>query len=650
VSFRGRLSLFFTIIVVVPMVAVAVVLFALTAESETGKADSRIAGGMRVAFELYDRGSTRAEDELRRVARDQALTAAVRRRSAGQAGRRMAALLRADPSIASIAFYDPSGTLLAEAGGKRGIAPASVARTAADGRRIGTLAVSVTTARRYAREVKRLTGLEVRIRRGGVRLASTLPGAGDEALRSGDVEVNGRDYRGRLERIDELAGPPVELALLQEADELSSSITDSRVLIGAILLAFLMLALASTLLVVRSLQRQVGQFLEAARRLAAGDFAHPVPTEGRDEFAALGSEFNNMSVQLATKIAEVERRQGQLEGTIRRVGDAIAAGHNRQEAVELAVRTAVDACEATAGRVLPIDGRAITKVHTGAHEPDLLAAMEAAEREAFKIHPEVGAELMSSGDSGTDSSRTRPAEARRDGIHALAVPMRARLGTRGHLQYVGVVSIARHGSEFTDSEQDILDYLARNAAVFIENADLHETVQRQAVTDELTGLSNIRQFHRTMDREIERTSRFETPLGLVMIDIDDFKQVNDTLGHQQGDEVLVEVARVLRELSRDIDEPARYGGEELVAVLPQTDAAGAAMLAERMRSAIERLHVPRLDGDGTLAVTASFGVASIPESAFDRHSLIAAADAALYRAKRAGKNRVQRADPAPAPR
>jgi diguanylate cyclase (GGDEF)-like protein len=126
--------------------------------------------------------------------------------------------------------------------------------------------------------------------------------------------------------------------------------------------------------------------------------------------------------------------------------------------------------------------------------------------------------------------------------------------------------------------------------------------------------------------------------------------VNDTLGHQQGDEVLVEVARVLRELSRDIDEPARYGGEELVAVLPQTDAAGAAMLAERMRSAIERLHVPRLDGDGTLAVTASFGVASIPESAFDRHSLIAAADAALYRAKRAGKNRVERADPAPAPR
>ena len=103
-----------------------------------------------------------------------------------------------------------------------------------------------------------------------------------------------------------------------------------------------------------------------------------------------------------------------------------------------------------------------------------------------------------------------------------------------------------------------------------------------------------------------------------MLDLDHFKQVNDEYGHQQGDEVLALVADVLRDFSRDIDAPARYGGEELAVVLPQTDAEGAAQLAERIREAVERLEVPRVDGEGTLRLQASFGVAALPESAVDR--------------------------------
>ncbi len=195
-------------------------------------------------------------------------------------------------------------------------------------------------------------------------------------------------------------------------------------------------------------------------------------------------------------------------------------------------------------------------------------------------------------------------------------------------------------------ESELLEYLTGQAIVSIENADLHETVQRQAVTDELTGLSNVRSLHAGLDREIERGRRFNSPVGLVMVDIDDFKMVNDEYGHQQGDEVLTAVAGVLRELSRDIDLPARYGGEELAVVLPQTDAEGAAQVAERMREAIEACRIPSLDGNQPLRVTASFGVAEIPGSADDKAALIAAADAALYRAKRSGKNRVEQAEPA----
>ena len=153
-------------------------------------------------------------------------------------------------------------------------------------------------------------------------------------------------------------------------------------------------------------------------------------------------------------------------------------------------------------------------------------------------------------------------------------------------------------------------------------------MQRQAVTDELTGLFNHRRFQEVMAAEVERTKRFGHDLGLIMLDIDNFKQVNDDYGHLQGDLVLREVARVLRESSREIDEPARYGGEEMAVALPQTGLQGAYEFAERVRRRIEELELPLLDGSGNLRVTASFGAAALPRSAdIDKDALFAAADA-----------------------
>ena len=129
-----------------------------------------------------------------------------------------------------------------------------------------------------------------------------------------------------------------------------------------------------------------------------------------------------------------------------------------------------------------------------------------------------------------------------------------------------------------------------------------------------------------------------------MLDIDNFKRVNDTYGHMQGDMVLREVARVLRQSAREIDEPARYGGEEMAVALPQTDLDGAYRFAERVRQRIEALELPLLNGDGRLKVTASFGAASLATAEPpDKAGLVAAADAALYEAKRSGKNRTVKA-------
>jgi diguanylate cyclase (GGDEF)-like protein len=223
---------------------------------------------------------------------------------------------------------------------------------------------------------------------------------------------------------------------------------------------------------------------------------------------------------------------------------------------------------------------------------------------------------------------------------AIAHPLR---GADGHDVVVGVVSVARTGSPFTAGDRDLFAYLAGQVARSMENVELHETTARQSVTDELTGISNRRAFDEALSGEIERSRRFGSDLGLVLIDLDDFKVVNDTYGHPQGDVVLREVARVLSESSREIDHPARYGGEELAVILPGTDMEGAFNRAERVREQIAGLHIARLDGRGTLRITASCGVAAVRATSADGRVLLQDADRALYEAKRAGKNKSVRA-------
>src|SRR4051794_9986964 len=636
------------IIVIVPMIAVALVLFSITADSETGKADAQIAQGLRSAFAIYDSDRGAARAALARVVRDPALARALASGNRAAVAARAQALQQEVPGALRVEVYDTNRRLLAAAGRTDAVA-VSVAAPSSRGRRLGYVAVSSTSGRAYVDEVSRVTGLEAHVARGTPVVASTIPGATNAPLRSGDITIDGNEYRGRVGSVGEPVGPPTRVGVLEDRSKLSSSISHRRLLIAAILGAFLLLALLSSIVVVRALQRQVETFLGAARRLAHGDFSRPVPVEGNDEFAQLGREFNAMSGQLAVKIEEVQRKRGELEETIRRVGEAFAAGLDRQEMVNIAVRTAVEACQAEAGRALPIDLRKMKAAHVGAETDAIEAALVEAERSAFAVHEGHRADwlalLDSSGDGGEEPIERTPARSRVGDVYALAVPLLARLGRGRSLEQVGVVSIARSDRDFDESEYDLFAYLTGQAAVSIENVDLHEMVRIQAVTDELTGLYNLRHFHDTLDGEIERSRRFGTEVGLMLLDIDDFKRVNDTYGHQQGDLVLIEVGRVLRTLSRDIDEPARYGGEEMAVILPQTDVAGAELLAERMRSAVAGIEIDRLDGGGRLKVTASFGVASLPSNARDKDSLIAEADAALYRAKRSGKNRVGRAEP-----
>jgi diguanylate cyclase (GGDEF)-like protein len=207
------------------------------------------------------------------------------------------------------------------------------------------------------------------------------------------------------------------------------------------------------------------------------------------------------------------------------------------------------------------------------------------------------------------------------------------------------MTVARIGEPFGASEREVFLYLVGQASASIENVALHELVSSQAVTDELTGLANNRRFREWIENEGARAQRFGHELSLLMLDVDDFKRVNDTYGHLQGDEVLRVLGRILRSESRGVDEPARYGGEEFAVGLPETGRKGAHELGERIRAKLEQERIPMVEGTGTLRVTASVGVASLPTAASDVASLVAAADSALYSAKRDGKNRVEVAPP-----
>jgi diguanylate cyclase (GGDEF)-like protein len=210
---------------------------------------------------------------------------------------------------------------------------------------------------------------------------------------------------------------------------------------------------------------------------------------------------------------------------------------------------------------------------------------------------------------------------------------------------IGVLAVASGNyRELTLAELERLQVIGNQASLALQNALLHEELERLSVTDRLTELYNHGYFHQRLEEEMARASRFDHDLALIMLDIDDFKEFNDSFGHPRGDGVLQAVSGMIRENLREMDVAARYGGEEFVLVLPETDAAGAAAVGERIRAAVA--NYPFEAGDGLPAVpsSVSVGVASFPRHAESPGRLVEAADKAMYLGKSRGKNRVVNAD------
>ena len=193
----------------------------------------------------------------------------------------------------------------------------------------------------------------------------------------------------------------------------------------------------------------------------------------------------------------------------------------------------------------------------------------------------------------------------------------------------------------SDEDRLVLQAVASELCVAVENSQLYKLTRRLAITDELTGLNNYRYLQQRLDEEIERAKRYRKDISFIMIDADDFKRFNDTNGHIAGDGALAEIGTVLRSVVREVDVVCRYGGEEFSVVLPETDAAGAFVAAEKLREAVATHRFMNADGERTEVLSVSVGIATFPIHAQDKESLLRCADDALYHAKRNGKNRVR---------
>jgi diguanylate cyclase (GGDEF)-like protein len=577
-SFKLKLVAYFVLLSLVPMAATYWGFSTVAGSGESRQVTLRQEAGLRAALALYAERANRAQAQAEQLARSRPLQRALERRD-----RRMLRRIVAD---------EPSLYVVGARGLRAGAVPRRAARFPVDvvtgTHRLGEVVATIPLDRSLVAHLRRDAAFDagdVLVLLEGTRIMSASPFVRGRvpvaAGRSATIRVEGTRYRTFVAPALPRVGARLAVLTPKALIDAASARTRDRLLAG--LLACLALVGVVAYLQGRSIVRNLSRFATAARGIAHGSLGQRVPVRGRDEFAALGAALNDMAAQLEARLAELEAERGRVRDALARLGEALAATHDARELLRIVSATAVEATSARGSRIVSADGSVIV-----------------------------------SGDPDGDGER-------------LILPLTASGERFGTLELVG--------NSFSKEQRMNAASLAAHAVVALENARLHGMVERQALVDGLTGLANRRAASDALHAEAARAERLETPLAVVLADLDEFKDVNDVHGHAVGDEVLRVVAEVLRETLRESDVAGRWGGEEFLLLLPGADEEGAAQLAERVRVALAARSIPSVRG---LRVTASFGVAEYAGET-NTEELLEAADGALYRAKRAGKDRVERA-------
>jgi len=339
-----------------------------------------------------------------------------------------------------------------------------------------------------------------------------------------------------------------------------------------------------------------------------------------------------LTVSVTTKLARLLQEQAGREVAINRVATAI---RNSLELDSILQTTVNEVGHALNARhcALRVEGETIgqTLTHCYFHadsNPD-----EAAKKKLLENIATYNERLAVSLESHVqDGEEGGDVQAGADSASPLAV-----VPLIFHGRFMGTLLVSSDDEERTWEENELLllHTVADQVTVAVNQAHLFAQIQQQALTDGLTGCYNRRSFEMQLERDLHLATRLRQPLSLIMLDVDNFKSVNDSSGHDAGDLALCKLAECLRAELRGVDSAARFGGDEFAVILPQADIEGAVMVAERLRTRISQTDV-----EGYGLISASFGIATFPDHASSRDTLVVAADRALYSAKHGGRNRV----------
>ena len=407
-----------------------------------------------------------------------------------------------------------------------------------------------------------------------------------------------------------------------------------------------------------STTRPLGELARAADRVAGGELDTRVPVPRDDELGRLAGSFNRMTRELQAYVQALTASRDQLRGHLAILGDTLSSTHDLRRILQVILQTALSATGARAGVVLltdPADGRLTARCAEG-----LTGRWDVPEPDLQQLRVTVGEGVLgavaASGEPRRGVCGTAGPVCEEPACRTyVAVPIRAPATVGDPLvpgaapasatpATLGVLALYdRLGSdEFDDTDLHTLRTFAGQAGVAVHNVRVHEEAQRLSLTDPFTGLWNYRYLRESLRREVERASRFGRMLTVLVLDLDHFKVVNDTYGHAAGDTVLSEFARRIRLGLREVDVAFRQGGEEFVVLLPETDAYGGAIVAERLGAAVRDRPVvvegARPGQADHIPISVSIGVAVYPEHGGNAQQVLAAADTALYAAKNAGRD------------
>jgi diguanylate cyclase (GGDEF)-like protein len=419
------------------------------------------------------------------------------------------------------------------------------------------------------------------------------------------------------------------------ADEPIRSLSD-RVIgyMAALLLLALGVVTALAYLLARLITQPLEELSEGAAAIAEGRFDHRIKVRSKDEVGQLAEAFNDMTDTLGETVSELSSSRDQLRRAIRRVGDTLRSTHDMKQMLSSVLNTTVDAIRAD-GAVLWMFGSTREELYPARGvnvDLDSLGRLKVGEG-VVGLVAERSANILLPQHSGV-----RPSRAETAFRVMIAIPLYSQD------RIMGVIAVHREDPDdlFTEEEFDYVVFLGEQAGVAVENVLLHEEAQRLSITDGLTGVWNRRYFLMQFPQVIAAAQRFQRPFSVLMLDLDSFKAINDTHGHQRGDAILVEFAKRVDRVIREVDTFARYGGEEFICLLSETDLQGARITAEKILDAVrsEPFGGP---GEQPLTITVSIGVASYPHHGETYKALVGAADRALYKAKQDGRDRVRTA-------